>query len=78
MTNDEFERLDKAHQLHYDMTLLQDAIVILRKQSKQLFNRCRDKGEIVRTAMSQFLKDEDIALLLSKKLEILEREFAKL
>lgn len=78
MNESEYNRLKKAHEIKSDIELLRDAIAVLRKRP-MMFNRLyNDEAEIVRMAVRQFIKDEDMAEMLSKKLDALEMEFEKL
>ena len=78
MDDTEYERLQKAHQLKDGIILIQDAILILRKKP-MIFHGAYCKEEaIVKSAVAQFVKDEDIAEILSRKLENLKAEFSQL
>ena len=82
MTPNEYERLNKAHQLRSDIELLTDAIAVLRKQPmrfhRTLAGPLADDGELVRRAVGRFVKDKDIEKVLSEKLDALEIEFDNL
>lgn len=82
MTPNEYDRLNKAHELRCDIELLTDAIAVLRKQPIRfhgsLAGPSADDGELVRRAVGRFVKDKDIERILSEKLEALEVEFEKL
>ena len=82
MTESEYIRLNKAHELRSDIELLTDAIAVLRKQPTR-FHRTlagppADDDELVRRAVGRFVKDKDIEKVLSEKLDALEMEFQKL
>lgn len=78
MNESEYNRLRKAYEMMCDVELLKDAIAILRKHPVRCHPPFADEGEIVRRAVKHFVKDEDIAGILSQKLDSLEIEYAKL
>ena len=82
MTPNEYDRLNKAHELRCDIELLSDAIAVLRKKPTRFHNTLAgpsaDDGELVRRAVGRFVKDKDIERILSEKLDALEVEFEKL
>lgn len=77
MTQEEYDRLNKAHKIQSDIRLLHDAISVLKKQPVA-FHYYTNESEIVRMALVHFIKDEDYVELLSEKLEALEKEFNKI
>lgn len=78
MNESEYNRLKKAHEIRCDIELLKDAIAVLRKRPMMFHRLFNDEAEIVRMAVRKFIKDEDMAVMLSQYLDTLEMEFAKL
>ena len=82
MTPNEYDRLNKAHELRCDIELLTEAIAVLGKQPIRfhgsLAGPSADDGELVRRAVSRFVKDTDIEKVLLEKLYALEVEFENL
>lgn len=75
----EYERLQKAHQIQSDLSVIREAISVLMKKPRMnvKFSKISDE-EVVGMAVNRFIKDEDIVGILSQKLNNLETEFAKL
>lgn len=78
MNESEYNRLKKAYEIKSDIELLRDAIAVLRKQPMMFHRLYNDEAEIVRMAVRRFIKDEDMAMMLSQKLDAIEMEYAKL
>lgn len=74
----EYERLQKAHHIKEDMRLIRDAIAILRKSHMTPNGAFREEETIVKSAVFQFINDDDIIEILQRKLESLKVEFSRL
>lgn len=78
MTPQEYERLRQANEVNNDYRLLVDAIAVLQKKPPVYNGTFLDDDRIVSAALSRFITNEDLAEVLSKKLNDLEIRFSQI